>query len=174
MKNHIYIVLLFIFFSCGNNNDDESPISNVDALTVGDLFIGFDTLNTCANMSSSLDLDDTSKVILLSFFASWWGSCQAHASGLEALHQQYSNQGLIIISIGKDLGSPYTCESWVSTFGVSYTIVNDNDRLIEKRYSKYGTVPFNVIIDKDKIIRYSSSGVSQDEIAEIIQSLINE
>tara|TARA_B100001564_G_C20601727_1_gene653049 strand:- start:1013 stop:1228 length:216 start_codon:yes stop_codon:yes gene_type:complete len=71
MKNHIFIVLLFIFFSCGNNNDDESPISNVDALTVGDLFIGFDTLNTCANMSSSLDLDDTSKVILLSFFASW-------------------------------------------------------------------------------------------------------
>ena len=52
-------------------------------------------------------------------------------------------------------------------------IANDNDRLIEKRYSKYGTVPFNVIIDKDKIIRYSSSGVSQDEIAEIIQNLIN-
>ena len=72
MKNHIYIVLLFIFFSCGNNNDDdELPIINVDALTVGDSFIGFDTLNVCANISPSSDLDDTSKVILLSFFASW-------------------------------------------------------------------------------------------------------
>ena len=173
MKNHIYIVLLIIFFSCGNNNDDELPIINVDALTVGDSFIGFDTLNVCANISPSLDLDDTSKVILLSFFASWWGSCQAHASGLEALHQQYSDQGLIIISIGKDLGSPYTCESWVSTFGVSYMIVNDNDRLIEQRYSKNGTVPFNVIIDKDKIIRYSSSVISQNEIETIIQNMLN-
>ncbi len=173
MKNHIYIVLLIIFFSCGNNNDDELPIINVDALTVGDSFIGFDTLNVCANISPSLDLDDTSKVILLSFFASWWGSCQAHASGLEALHQQYSDQGLIIISIGKDLGSPYTCESWVSTFGASYMIVNDNDRLIEQRYSKNGTVPFNVIIDKDKIIRYSSSVISQNEIETIIQNMLN-
>mgnify|MGYP002024670865 CR=1 FL=1 len=174
MKNHIYIVLLFIFFSCGNNNnDDESPISNVDALTVGDLFIGFDTLNLCANINPSLDLNDTSKVILLSFFASWWGSCQAHASGLEALHQQYSNQGLIIISIGKDLGSPYTCESWASTFGASYTIASDNDRLIENRYSKNGTVPFNVIIDKDKIIKYSSSVISQSEIETIIQNMLN-
>ena len=173
MKNHIYIVLLIIFFSCGNNNDDELPIINVDALTVGDSFIGFDTLNVCANINPSLDLDDTSKVILLSFFASWWGSCQAHASGLEALHQQYSDQGLIIISIGKDLGSPYTCESWVSTFGASYMIVNDNDRLIEQRYSKNGTVPFNVIIDKDKIIRYSSSVISQNEIETIIQNMLN-
>ena len=174
MKNHIYIILLFIFFNCGNNNnDDELPIVNVDALTVGDSFIGFDTLNVCANISPSLDLDDTSKVILLSFFASWWGSCQAHASGLEALHQQYSNQGLVIISIGKDLGSPYTCESWASTFGASYTIANDNDRLIEQRYSKNGTVPFNVIIDKDKIIRYSSSVISQTEIETIIQSMLN-
>ena len=52
-------------------------------------------------------------------------------------------------------------------------IVNDNDRLIEKRYSKNGTVPFNVIIDKDKIIRYSSSVISQNEIETIIQNMLN-
>ena len=52
-------------------------------------------------------------------------------------------------------------------------IVNDNDRLIEQRYSKNGTVPFNVIIDKDKIIRYSSSVISQTEIETIIQNMLN-
>ena len=78
--------------------------------------------------------------------------CQAHVSSLETLHQNYNNQGLIVIAAGKDMGNPYTCEEWTTTFGASYLIINDNSLAIEQQFSLDGIVPYYVIIDKTRII----------------------
>ena len=167
--------LIFIFnCSSGDGSSNGSDQINTSALSVGDSYPGFDDLNICANQDLNFDYDDTSTVILVSFFASWWGDCQAHVSSLEALHQQYRQQGLVIVSPGKDIGNPYTCDSWKSTFGASYIIANDNERIIEQQLSKDGTHPYHVLIDKSRTIRYSQTGYDQGALESLIQTTLNE
>ena len=42
--------------------------------------------------------------------------------------------------------------SWKSTFGASYIIANDNERIIEQQLSKDGTHPYHVLIDKSRTL----------------------
>ena len=167
---------LVIAFNCssGNGSDNDPGQTNSAALSVGDSFSGFSDLNICANEDIGYDHGDTSTVILLSLFASWWGTCQGHVSSLEALHQQYYQQGLIIISAGKDIGDPYTCESWKTTFGANYLIANDNDGTIEQQFSIDGQVPYHVLIDKSRTIRHSGSGYDQGTLESLIQATLAE
>jgi hypothetical protein len=73
LKRILFLSGLLITFSCssGDGNADDSDQSNPNALSVGDTFSGFDALDICANESIVYDYGDTSRVILLSLFASW-------------------------------------------------------------------------------------------------------
>ena len=176
MKKLIWICAVFTCFNCdsGTGSNDDSDQTNTSALTVGDTFSGFEVLSVCANEDIEYNHDDASKVILLSLFASWCSTCQGHVSSLESLHQQYSDQGLLVISAGKDIGNPYTCESWVTEFGASYMIANDNSGEVEQQFSIDGQVPYHVLIDKSKTVRYSASGYDQSTLEALIQSTLAE
>ena len=64
--------LIFVFnCSSGDGSGNGSDQLNTSALSVGDTYPGFDDLNICANQDLNFDYDDTSTVILVSFFASW-------------------------------------------------------------------------------------------------------
>ena len=64
--------LIFVFnCSSGDGSGNGSDQINTSALSVGDTYPGFDDLNMCANQDLNFNYDDTSTVILVSFFASW-------------------------------------------------------------------------------------------------------
>jgi len=176
MKKILLIPIFIMLVSCDSENGSENPSDNIgaNALSVGDEFLGFEGLIICENENISYSYEDTTKVILLSLFASWCGTCQGHAPVLEALHQQYYEQGLIVISSGKDMGNPYSCETWKTEFGVNFLITDDNDGSVEQQFSKDGQVPYHVIIDKNRIVRYSSSGYNQNIIESLIQTTLAE
>ena len=176
IMKRLLIILVFFIIRCdsGLSERNNTPQMNVETLSIGDKFPGFKEFNVCDNENVGYDYNDTSKVILLSLFTSWWSVCQAHVSSLETLHQNYNNQGLIVIAAGKDMGNPYTCEEWTTTFGASYLIINDSSLAIEQQFSLDGIVPYYVIIDKTRIIRYSSSGFEQSELESLIQTVLDE
>lgn len=177
MKRLILTCFISLFiFSCnsGSNNNDEELIVNPDVLSVGDEFPGFEEFLICSNQDIVYDYSDSSKVILLSLFASWCSVCQSHVPALETLYQEFSDQGLVVIAAGKDMGAPYTCEEWVSNFGANYLIVNDNNNLIEQQFSAQESIPYNVIIDKNRVIRYSADGYDESTIRSLITSTLAE
>ena len=175
MKNLIWICVAIICVNCdsgtGSNDSNET---NTNALGVGDAFSDFENLSICANDNIEYDYSDDSKVILLSLFASWCATCQGHVSSLESLHQEYSDQGLLVLAAGKDMGNPYTCESWVTEFGASYIIANDNTGEIEQQFSIDGQVPYHVLIDKSRTVRFSASGYDQGTLEALIQTTLAE
>ncbi len=73
LKRILFLSGLLITFSCssGDGNADDPGQNNPNALSVGDTFSGFDALDICANEGIGYDYGDTSRVILLSLFASW-------------------------------------------------------------------------------------------------------
>ncbi len=72
------------------------------------------------------------------------------------------------------MGNPYTCESWVTEFGASYIIANDNTGEIEQQFSIDGQVPYHVLIDKSRTVRFSASGYDQSTLEALIQTTLAE
>lgn len=169
-----FISFFIINCNSGSTNGEENPIVNLDVLSIGDEFPGFEEFLTCSNQDIVYDYSDSSKVILLSLFASWCSVCQSHVPNLETLYQDFADQGLVVIAAGKDMGAPYSCEEWTSNFGANYLIVDDNNNLIEQQFSAQGSVPYNVIIDKDRVIRYSADGYDESTIRSLITSTLAE
>ena len=53
-------------------------------------------------------------------------------------------------------------------------IANDNSGEVEQQFSIDGQVPYHVLIDKSKTVRYSASGYDQSTLEALIQSTLAE
>ena len=73
LKRLLFSFFLIFAINCdsGDGSGNGSDQINTSALSVGDTYSGFDDLNICANQDLNFNYDDTSTVILVSFFASW-------------------------------------------------------------------------------------------------------
>ena len=69
-----------------------------------------------------------------------------------------------------DWNNPYSCEKWVEKFNLTYPILDDSKG--EKIYNYFGdgVVPYNVVIDKNMKLIYSSSGFNKCEIVDAIKT----
>ena len=69
-----------------------------------------------------------------------------------------------------DWNNPYSCEKWVEIFNLTYPILDDSEG--EKIYNYFGdgVVPYNVVIDRNMRLIYSSSGFNKDEIVDAIKT----
>ena len=113
----------------------------------------------------------TNQVTLLSFFATWWGGCQAEAPYLEEIHQQYIDENVKIIAVGESWGSPYTCEEWTTTFGITFPILDDEIDSLSSIFSN--AIPHNIVIDGNGQVIYTEAGHNLSPILEAIDEGLN-
>ncbi len=83
----------------------------------------------------------------------------------------YQGQPVVVIGAGSDWNQPYSCESWASTFGITYPLLDDHAATI---YNLFGTgyIPHNVIIDDQGVVLYSQAGFNQSAIISIINTAL--
>ncbi|MDP7465654.1 MAG: T9SS type A sorting domain-containing protein [Candidatus Marinimicrobia bacterium] len=76
-----------------------------------------------------------------------------------------------MIASGSDWNQPYSCESWGSTFGLTYPIVDD-DQTSPSIWSMFGQgyIPHNVILGHDGEVIYSEIGFSEDGVIAAIEA----
>ena len=69
-----------------------------------------------------------------------------------------------------DWNNPYSCEERVEKFNLTYPILDDSEG--EKIYNYFGNgvVPYNVVIDRNMRLIYSSSGFNKDKIVDAIKT----
>ena len=69
-----------------------------------------------------------------------------------------------------DWNYPFSCEKWAEKFNLTYPILDDSNG--EKIYNYFGNgvVPYNVVIDRNMRLIYSSSGFNKDEILDAIKT----
>ena len=110
------------------------------------------------------------KPVILNFWASWCPPCVKEMPRLEEFHQKYKNDILII---GINLGEKNkTIENFLRRVNVTFPIVKDKDKSIEKSYNIL-IRPSTFFIDKNGVIVDKRLGeISKEELEERSQKLL--
>jgi cytochrome c biogenesis protein CcmG, thiol:disulfide interchange protein DsbE len=98
------------------------------------------------------------EVVLLNIWATWCAPCRVEMPHLQELHEELGGRGLRIVGVSVDSGSARgAVERFTDDLGIEFLILQDPRERISHVLGAYG-VPFNVLIDREGIIRWRHSG----------------
>jgi len=89
------------------------------------------------------------KPVILSFGASWCPDCQLEAPILQKLAEDYSNIQIVMVDTKEDV---QLVRSFVSKYGLTFTVALDQDGSIARQYLIYA-IPSVYFIDQDGVIK---------------------
>ncbi len=92
--------------------------------------------------------DFRGKVVLAHFWATFCVPCLHEIPGLEALWQEYHEQGLVILGIAADRGSVEVVRDFSEKTGVTFPVLHDADGLVRNRYEVVA-LPMSYVIGRD-------------------------
>jgi cytochrome c biogenesis protein CcmG/thiol:disulfide interchange protein DsbE len=96
--------------------------------------------------------DQRGKVVVINFWASWCGPCRSEAPILEALWQQYKDQGVVFLGI-TFADEPDDSLAFIDEFDVTYPNAEDGRSDVSKALYRIQGVPETFVIDKQGNIR---------------------
>lgn len=109
--------------------------------------------------------DPGSRVVLLSFFASWCAPCQKEMPLLEQLHRMYRDRGLRVISVDIDREESGIAEArrQIRAARVTYPVLSDRFNLLARRYlGDKSPLPSVFLVRRDGTIARIERGYGRD------------
>ena len=114
------------------------------------------------------------RVVLLSFWATWWGWCKKEFPSLENLHQNFKEQSFSLLAI--DVGeTKETVLAFVEDNNLSFTFLLDEDKQVSARYG-VRSHPMNFLINKKGDLIGVSRGYREwdtEEMKKLISLLLS-
>jgi thiol-disulfide isomerase/thioredoxin len=117
------------------------------------------------------------KVILLNFWATWCGPCQAEVPHLIRYQSQYGDQGLQVVGVALD--DPRKVRNVARTLRINYPIMLADPAREGVLLPQWGNasrgLPFTVVVGRDGRVRYRLNGILDEEtFADCVQPLLEE
>jgi thiol-disulfide isomerase/thioredoxin len=110
------------------------------------------------------------KPVLLDFWATWCGPCQAEAPVVNKIAQRFKDRGLVVVGVNTS-DQPGLAAPWVKGHGISFPIVFDDAGIGEK----YGvdSLPTLVLVSKEGKVLAVRTGVTTDsELERLVTSAL--
>jgi peroxiredoxin len=126
----------------------------------------------CASGSTLINLSQfRGKPVFVVFWATWCGPCRKEIPALKALHAKYAPKGVEFVSVAV---SWKQTEEEINKFQTSqqlpYQVLWDKDNTVAEKWGIH-SIPTNLIIDHDGVIRYRGFDISP-ETETVLQSLV--
>ncbi len=182
MKYLSFITLffaIFIFFGCGNK--EKSSIDNTNSTIQKPLVekvklhsVNADDVTFTKNQDRLRLNNNTNKIILLNFFATWCPPCKAEIPHLVNLQKRYKDN-LKIISILLEEDKPDSeVKSFIEYNHINYIITNDkNNFKLSNILGGIQNIPSMILYDKDgKVITHYMGIIPEEMIDSDIKKAI--
>jgi len=114
------------------------------------------------------------RVVVLEFWAPWCGVCRFLVPKLNAWHDRFSAQGVVVLGVTMDAVVPATHAS--QQLGIGFPVASDHSGKTTQAY-RANALPTLFVIDKRGIVRDVLVGYSADRVAELerlVESLTDE
>ena len=115
------------------------------------------------------------QVVVLDFWASWCVPCRRSFPWLNAMHDKYSSQGLVVIGVNVD-NDPAAAAAFLKEYPADFQIHYDTDAVLARQYDIQG-MPSSVVIGRDGDIVETHIGFKvkrQDEYEAALVAALNE
>jgi cytochrome c biogenesis protein CcmG, thiol:disulfide interchange protein DsbE len=123
-----------------------------------------DAFPSLADFKFAGDLPDlTGKVVVVDFWASWCGPCKASFPALAALHNKYSQQGVVVVGVSIDEDES-DMAAFVKKAKPPFTIVRDVKQKLASKLD-IQSIPTTFILGKDGRIMEIHNGFGGDSTA---------
>ncbi len=95
--------------------------------------------------------DFRGQVVMLNFWATWCGPCEAEMSSMEAIYKKYKDSGFVILAV--DVGdSEVKVKRYVKEHNLTFPVLLDWSQAIAGDFAIIG-FPTTFIIDQNGVIR---------------------
>jgi peroxiredoxin len=114
------------------------------------------------------------RVLLLTFFASWCGPCNDEAPQIETqFWQRWRPRGLMVLGIdGREEGDALIkSRGFRDKHKLTYPLLIDTEGKATAAYHVQAS-PVNVVIDRDGIVSYVSTGFNSDALKAVLTPLL--
>lgn len=91
------------------------------------------------------------QVVLLNIWATWCEPCREEMPSLERLHRRLAAEGLRIVAVSVDEGSPRVVADFARAFGLTFAIWHDPANRVGRAYRITG-LPESFLLDRRGVI----------------------
>ncbi len=151
MRGLFIFFAVFILAGCGNDREEqEQQKEQADSkeLSVGDSAPNF-TAETTDGKTFILS-EQSGKVVLLNFWATWCGPCVGEMPAFEKLYKEYG-QEISILAVNCEEDKEIV-NQFVSDNGYRFPIAYDMEGKISEQYPCDG-IPYTLVIGKDGAVK---------------------
>lgn len=144
-----------------NNNNAEAESSQEESygeLSEGDAAPDFTA--ELADGSTFTLAEQSGKVVLLNFWATWCGPCVGEMPAFEKLYGEYGDKvSILAVNCSED---KETVNQFISDEGYTFPIAYDEEGVISTKYPSEG-IPYTLIIDGEGVIQKIYLGADDAE-----------
>jgi len=164
MKKNLMLLFVLLLISCMLFGEtDQEKATKIHA---GDTIpeISFTTLEGDNFTSESLK----GKVVLINFFATWCGPCNAEIPHLNTeVFRKINDEDFFMVGIGREHVAD-TLKNFVNKKDILYPIAPDPKRELYSNFAD-AYIPRNIVIGKDGKVLFQSVGFEQKDFDKMIE-----
>ena len=169
MNKKFILIFVLLLISCvlfGKTNQEKATKIHAGDVTPK---ISFTTLEGESYTSESL----MDKVVLINFFATWCGPCNAEISHLNTeVFEKIKDEDFFMVGIGREHVAD-TLKIFVNKKNILYPIAPDPNREIYGQFAD-AYIPRNFVIGKDGKVLFQCVGFDKEDFAKMIEIIKEE
>jgi len=115
------------------------------------------------------------KVVILDFWATWCPPCKLELPHFIELHQEFQDDGLVIIGVSLDRTGIREVATFVKEWKIPYVVVMGTGEVV-KNYGGIRGIPTTFVIGKDgkiyrKYVGYRKKEVFQNDVTRLLKEI---